>query len=58
MQDYHHMDHDLHNNKVHTKQFNTPMEVIPIIIDTAVHKAKYTWDQLVLLGFISGGLFI
>lgn len=56
MQDYQHMNGGLGSggSRVHTKQFNSPFEVIPIVVDTAVHKAKFTWDQLLILGFISG----
>lgn len=55
-QDYHRFGgiEDPHT-RVHTKQFNAPIEVMPMVIETAIYKTKYKWDQLLILGIISGG---
>jgi len=40
--------------KVSSKQFKTPTEVMAVVLETGVNKARLTVDQVLILGFLSG----
>ncbi len=45
-----------HVIKIATKQFKTPSEVVAVLLETGVNKSKMDIDQLIILGFLSGGM--